>query len=134
MALKPTLALAAAATMMLAACGDEGGLTTNDVQTAAKERVRDQLGLTPQSVLFTETFVGQPVDGDTVICGTVEGTTADGQAVTPRRFIAAADPARWVKFEPVTNSALPSQPQKFVEWYGTCAPKDDGLTTPTAGS
>ena len=135
MASKPTLILAAAASMLLAACGDEGGgLTTADVQNAAKERVREELELTPQSVLFTETFVGQPVDGDTVICGTVAGKTADGRSVTPRRFIAATDPARWMKFEPVTASALPSQPQKFVDWYGTCEPKNDGLATTEAGS
>lgn len=134
MALKASLPLAAAATIMLAGCGDEGGLTTADVQSAAKERVREELGLTPQSVLFTETFVGQPIDDDVVICGTVEGKTADGRTITPRRFIAAADPARWVKFEPVTNPAIPSQPQMFVEWPGTCEPRRDGVPTTGAGS
>ena len=124
MIMKLTPALAA---LMLAAC-DQGGLTSADVQNAAKERVREALGLAPEAVLFTQTFVGEPVDGDTVVCGTVEGKTADGRVVTPRRFIAAADPARWVKFEPVTNSTLPSQPQKFVEWYGTCEPRSEAFT------
>lgn len=131
MAFKTAPALAAAATLILGGCGDEGGMSTADVQSAAKERVRAELGLTTESVLFTETFVGQPVDGDITICGTVEGRTSDGRAVTARRFIAAADPARWVKFEPVTNSALPSQPRKFVEWYGTCEPRSDGVATTT---
>lgn len=120
--------LAGALTIALAACGNEG-VSTADVQSAAKERVREQLGLTAESVLFTESFVGQPVDGDTVICGIVGGTRADGAQITPRRFIAATDPGRWVKFEPVTNSALPAQPDKFVEWYGTCEPRNEGLTT-----
>lgn len=115
------------AAAMLAGCDSGGGLSTADVQTAAKERVREQLGLTQESTLFTETFVGQPVDGDTVICGTVGGKTEDGATITPRRFIAATEPGRWVKFEPVTNSALPSQPRKFVEWYGTCEPRQEGL-------
>lgn len=124
--------IAAAAAVALSAC-DSGGLSTADVQEAAKERVRENLGLTADSALFTETFVGQPVGGDTVICGTVSGKAADGSVIVPRRFIAAADPGRWVKFEPVTNSALPSQPRKFVEWYGTCEPRADGLTTTATG-
>lgn len=115
------------AAAMLGGCDSGGGLSTADVQTAAKERVREQLGLTQESALFTETFVGQPVDSDTVICGTAGGQTADGSMITPRRFIAAADPGRWVKFEPVTNSALPSQPRKFAEWHGTCEPRQEGL-------
>lgn len=115
------------AALVLVACERDEGLSTADVQTAAKERVREQLGLGPGAVLFTETFVGRPVDGDVVVCGTVSGTRSDGVKVTPRRFIAAADPGRWVKFEPVTNSALPSQPRMFAEWYGTCEPRQDGL-------
>ena len=111
--------MAVAGAVALAGCGGEG-LSTADVQTAAKERVRDQLGLTEASALFTDTFVGQPLNGDTVICGTVEGTTADGATITPRRFIAATDPARWVKFEPVTDAIIPSRPQKFIEWDDVC--------------
>lgn len=112
------------AALLLAAAGcDDNGLSTADVQAGAKERVRAELGLTEDSVLFTETFVGQPFEGDTVICGTVEGRRADGTVIPPRRFIAAADPARWVKFEPASNAAIPSQPRMFAEWYGTCEPR-----------
>ena len=121
-AILPRIAIAAAGALALAAC-DGGGLTSNDVQTAAKERVREQLNLTADSTLFTETFVGQPVNGDTVVCGTVSGRTAEGAEITPRRFIAAADPGRWVKFEPVTNVALPTKPDMFVDWYKACEPQ-----------
>jgi hypothetical protein len=117
------------AALALAGCEGEEGLSTADVQVAAKERVREQLGLAPEAALFTETFVGRPVDGDLVVCGTVAGTRADGTKVAPRRFIAATDPARWVKFEPATNSALPSYPRKFAEWYGTCEPRQEELAT-----
>ena len=111
---------------LLAGCGGDG-LSTVDVQTAAKERVRQQLGLSPEATLFTRTFVGKPVDGDLVLCGTVSGKRADGTPIVARRFIAATDPAQWVKFERVTKSSFNSQPQMFVEWAGTCEPMADGI-------
>ena len=106
--------------LALAACNG-GGLSTAEMQAAAQERVRQSLGLTTESALFTNVFVGEPLDGDTVLCGTVEGMTAEGDRIAPRRFIAATDPARWLKFEPVDGNILPSQPDKFVEWHTTCA-------------
>lgn len=106
--------------LLLTAC-DGGGLSTAEMREAAEERVRQSLGLTEESALFTDVFVGEPVDGDTVLCGTVEGRTAEGAAIAPRRFIAATDPARWVTFEPVDGAILPSQPDKFAEWHTTCA-------------
>ena len=107
------------AALLLAGC-ESGGLSTAEMQEAAKERVRESLGLTQESALFTEVFVGEPVDGDTVLCGTVEGTTADGTRIRPRRFIVATEPARWLKFEPVDGNVLPSQPDMFAEWHTTC--------------
>ena len=106
--------------LALAAC-EENGVTTAEVQDAAKDRVRQSLGLTPESTLFTSVYVGQPLNGDTVLCGTVEGRRADGTTITPRRFIAATDPARWVKFEPVTAADIPGWTHMFVEWDSTCA-------------
>ena len=106
---------------LLAACDSGGGLSTSDVQAAAKERVRETLQLTPESVLFTNVFVGEPFDGDTVLCGTVSGRRADGTEITPRRFIAATEPARWLKFDPAAGLDLPSQPDKFIEWHTSCA-------------
>lgn len=114
-----------AALAVLAGCGDNEGLSPADAQAAAQERVREELGLSPQAALFTNVFVGQPVDGDTVLCGTVEGRKADGTTITPRRFIAATDPERWIKFEPVTDTILSSHQDKFVEWIGTCVPRQE---------
>jgi hypothetical protein len=34
---------------------------------------------------------GEPVNGDTTLCGTVSEMRADGTAVTARRFIAATE-------------------------------------------
>jgi hypothetical protein len=106
--------------LVVAAC-DSGGLSTDEMEAAAQERVRESLELTEESALFTNVFVGEPVDGDTVLCGTVKGTTADGMPITPRRFIAATDPARWIWFNPADGNILPSQPDKFIEWHTTCA-------------
>jgi hypothetical protein len=115
------IALPALAALALTATGcDGGGLSTADVQQAAKERVRESLDLTQESTLFTDVFVGEPTNGDTVICGTVEGSRADGARIAPRRFIAATDPARWIKFDPANGNVLPSQPDKFLEWHTTC--------------
>lgn len=115
------IALPLLAALALAAPGcDRGGLSTADLQEAAKERVRQSLDLTEDSALFTDIFVAEPVDGDTVLCGTVEGTRANGTHIAPRRFIAATDPARWIKFDPADGSVLPSQPDKFLEWHTTC--------------
>ena len=108
-----------AALTMVAAC-DNGGLSTTETRQAAEERVRQSLGLTEETALFTNIFVGEPVDGDTVLCGTVQGNRADGTAITPRRFIAAVDPARWIWFNPADGNVLPSQPDKFIEWHTTC--------------
>jgi hypothetical protein len=111
--------IAIAALGLLCGCGDEG-LSTADVQAAAKERVREKLGLTPESVLFSETFVGKPVDGDTTLCGTVEGKRADGTSLPPQRFIAATEPGRWLKFGPADGATPPTHPDKFANWTEIC--------------
>lgn len=105
---------------LLLGCGSEG-VSTSEVQTAAKERVREKLGATPESALFTETFVGRPVDGDTVLCGTVEGKRADGTPIPRQRFIAAVEPGRWLKFGRADGSTPPTHPDMFTDWTETCA-------------
>lgn len=112
--------------MGIAACS-EGGLTTDELQNAAEERVRDSLGLTAQSTLFTNVAVGRPRDGDPVLCGTVSGETAAGETIPPRRFIAATDPAHWIKFEPAAQLQPSTAPDMFVEWETYCsnAARDD---------
>lgn len=113
------LALVVAAALGAAACDSEG-VSTVDVERAAEARVIKSLGLSEDAAVFADVFVGGEAKGDRVVCGTVSGTRADGTAITPRRFIAAIEPARWLTFEPVTNSTLPSQPDKFVEWEQAC--------------
>ena len=104
---------------LLCGCAEEG-LSTGDVQAAAKERVREKLGLTAESALFTETFIGRPFDGDSTVCGTVEGKRADGTPVPPQRFIAATEPGRWVKFSGGDGLTAPTHPDKFANWTELC--------------
>ena len=109
--------------LLLAACGGDGDgvATTAEVEKAAKERVRQSLGLTEDSVLFSKVFVGEPANGETVLCGVVEGVRADGSKITPRRFIVGTEDSRWLLFGPPNEEILPSQPDKFLEWHTTCA-------------
>ena len=110
-------ALAAAA--LLAGCGGNE-TSTAEVEEAAKEHVRQNLGLSKDAALFSDVFVGEPVDGETVICGTVSGTRTDGSPLEPRRFAVSAENNKWLLFESAAKQPLPSQPDKFVEWHTTC--------------
>ena len=105
--------------MLFAACGDDS-LSTAQVEEAAKERVRQKLGLNPEAALFSTVWVGKSRDGEMVLCGRVAGAPENGPGIAPRRFIAATDPARWVLFEPASNVSLPAQPDRFVEWKTAC--------------
>lgn len=108
-----------ACVMLFAACRDEG-LSTAQVEEAAKERVRQKLGLNDETALFSNVWVGESRQGEMVLCGRVAGAPQNGAAIPPQRFIAAMDPARWVLFEPASNVSLPAQPAKFVEWETAC--------------
>ncbi len=113
-----------AAATALSGCGDDGGLSTAELETAAKARVTQQLGLSDDAVLFTNTFVSQPETGqledELVLCGTVEGKRADGTAIAPRRFIAATDPARWVRFD-VSSQMTEGPINMAADWATACA-------------
>lgn len=117
---------AVAAAALVVAC-DSGSLSTADVQAAAKERVRNSLGLTSRTALFTDVFVGAPRDGEVVLCGTVGGEKPDGTTVGPRRFVAGTDPAQWLHFETAAevgeaDTIGPTAMNMFVdEWAKFCA-------------
>jgi len=103
---------------LLWSCADDG-LSSAELTAAAKERVREQLGLAPDATLFSSTFVARS-DDDVVLCGRVAGTSARGEPVPERRFIAATDPARWVRFE--APAAEGTSPHQFSQdWAHICA-------------
>lgn len=110
---------------LLVACSEGQELSTADVRRAAEERVRAALDLKEDATLFTNVFVGEPVGGDTILCGTVEGTRSDGTPISKRRFIVATDPAKWMVFEPAGGATSPSQPDKFLEWHTSCLGEEE---------
>lgn len=110
---------------LLVACSQDQGLSTAEVRRAAEERVRAALDLKQGATLFTNVFVGEPIGGDTILCGTVEGTRSDGTPISKRRFIVATDPAKWMVFEPAGGATSPSQPDKFLEWHTSCLGEEE---------
>jgi hypothetical protein len=110
--------------LLLGACADQS-VSTAEVREAAKERVRQKLGLSPSTALFSTVWAGRSRDGELVLCGRVAGAPEGRGSIEPRRFIAALEPARWVLFEPASNPSIPSQPGKFIEWETACAGEND---------
>lgn len=103
----------------LTAC-NVGGLSADEANEAAKQKVREQLGLAGGAALFSSVHVGEPVDGEQVLCGTVRGTRADGTIIPPRQFAISTEGSRWLLFEEAERQPLPSRPDKFIEWHTTC--------------
>ncbi len=108
-------------TVFLAACQEDRGISSAQLEAAAKDKVRSELGLRPDQALFSTVWVGKSRNGETVLCGRVAGSVDSNAPITPRRFITSVEPPRWLLFEPVTNPSIPSQPGKFVEWSTACA-------------
>lgn len=116
------------ALVVTAGCQNDDGISTAELQAAAEERVARELGLSKDAALFTSVFVSEPdsgeLEGELVFCGRVEGTRADGTPIAPRRFIAASDPARWVRFDiPSEMSQVPIN--LAVDWPTVCAGENE---------
>lgn len=114
------IGIAALAFAALAAGCSGNGLSSEDATEAAKQRVRETLGLSQEAALFGKVYVGEPLEGEQVLCGTVRGTRADGRVITPRRFAITSEEPRWLIFETADRQPLPSRPDKFIEWHTTC--------------
>ena len=108
-----------AAALAVAAC-DPGGTSSAEMEAAAVERARSELGLAGDVPLEAEVWVGREQhEGQTVLCGTVSGSGPD-KSVRPKRFAATGDPVDWLIFEDAHASMVPSQPDKFPEWRHLC--------------
>ena len=113
-----TWAMAAVAiALALPACED--GVSTAEVEEAAKAHVRQNFNVSAETPLSVDVFVGRPREGETVLCGTVSAETSTSE-FRPQRFVAAVDPMRWLVFEPAHSAMLPSQPDMFAEWANLC--------------
>ena len=112
-----TLALLSLAA--LAAC-DSGGVSTAEAEAAAEREVRQRLSLPADAALETSVFVGRPRGGEVTLCGTVRPGSGTA-AFPPQRFVAAADPARWLVFEPLPDPSAASPMNMFADWETHCA-------------
>lgn len=102
----------------LAAC-ESGGTSTAEAERAAEQQVRERFGLAADAPLETEVFVGTPLDGETILCGTVQGA-GGASAFPPQRFVARTDPARLLKFQAADAPTPSTAPNMFVEWDNHC--------------
>ncbi len=114
--LLPVLGIAAG----LAACSDDG-LSTDEARDAARQRLAQELRLSPDATLLSEVFVGREREGERVLCGRVGGTRADGSRVGARRFIIALDESQWLAFEPTGAATQLTPVDMFPQWAELCA-------------
>jgi hypothetical protein len=112
--------LGLSAALALSGC-DAGGLSTAEAQRAAEQRVREKFGLSDGAALETVVFVGRPRDGETTVCGRVDGRAADGSAIPTQHFISSVDPARWLLFGETDTPGRIAQPGMFPDWTRLCA-------------
>lgn len=103
----------------LAAC-ESGGTSTAEAERAAEQQVRERFALPADAQFDTDVFVGTPLDGEIILCGTVR-SAGGGNAFPPQRFVAKTDPATFLKFQAADAPTPPTAPNMFVEWDEHCA-------------
>lgn len=102
----------------LAACS--AAVSTQDVERAAMDRARQQLGLEAGTNLDAKVWTGKEHDGDLTYCGTVSSQEGAARAIPPQRFAASGDPLEFLVFEDAHAPMVTSQPDKFVSWEQLC--------------
>lgn len=108
-----------AAAVVLASC-EGGGTSTAEMEAAAIEHARQELGLAADVPLQSTVWAGQGEDREEVVlCGTVSDQRP-GTTVPPKRFAATGDPIRWLVFEDAHDAMVTAQPNKFPEWERLC--------------
>lgn len=107
------------ASLSIAAC-ERGGTSVLEMEAAAKDHTRQELGLAADVPLQATVWVGRGDEKEeTVLCGTVRDER-QGTPVRPKRFAATGDPIRWLIFEDAHAPMTRSQPDKFPEWQQLC--------------
>ncbi|MBA2772219.1 MAG: hypothetical protein M3428_03375 [Pseudomonadota bacterium] len=112
------ITIAALGAVILGGC-ESGGTSTREMEAAAIAHARQELGLAETVPLEATVWIGEPREGQTVMCGTVSDRSPGGGA-PPQRFAATSDPVNWLIFEGAHNAMVPSQPDKFPEWQALC--------------
>ena len=102
---------------MMVAC-DSGGMSSDEVRTAAMEKAREEFNLADNAPLEAAVWTGTEYDGEGSVCGTVSSA---GGRMPPQRFLARLEPFEWLVFEGAHERMIQSQPDKFAEWERYCA-------------
>lgn len=100
----------------LVGCSNDGRSTT-EIRQAAIERARADFKLPANTPLEATVWVGADYEDEPSLCGTVSSTTG---TMPPQRFMASAQPFRWLVFENAHAKMTISQPDKFPEWTRYC--------------
>lgn len=103
---------------LLAACGG-AGVTTDEVEAAAQERARSEMGLAASTELRTEVWTGGEWDGDLVVCGTVAGQ-GEQLASGSKRFAAKTEPLTFLIFEDLDNPIINTGGDEVPDWIALC--------------
>ena len=123
MPIRPSL-LCLVPILFVAACGS-GALTSEEIQQAAIERARTELGLPADTPLEAEIWASEGDREDVIFCGTISGQ-GEGSQVTPQRFAATAtEPIRWIVFEEAHNPLLDTGEDRVPDWVNLCEPGND---------
>jgi hypothetical protein len=102
------------------ACGS-GGTSTREMERAAMDKTRHDLGLAADAPLETTVWTGKSVDGQVTLCGTVSSRDGAGQPIQPQRFAATGGPVKVLVFEPAHDAMVTSRPDMFQSWQALCA-------------
>ena len=110
---------ATAALVGLAAC--DGGVSTQEVEQAAVDRAREQLGLDRETQLESRVWTGKQHEGELTYCGSVSSAESATAPIPAQRFVARGDPLEFLVFESAHEPMVTSQPDKFASWEQLCA-------------
>ena len=109
-----------AAAGIIAGCGSDG-VSTREVEQAAMERTRQELGLQNDVPLVATVWTGREADGQMTYCGSVSSQEGATNAIRPQQFAARGEPLNFFIFEDAHQRDARSQPGKFENWAALCA-------------
>ena len=114
------MTLPALAAVAASGCGG-GGVSTAEVEQAAIEHARQQLGLAADAPLTATVWTGREADGQLTYCGEVSSAQGAAAPIRPQQFAAHGDPLNFFIFGDAHQLEPRSQPGKFENWTALCA-------------
>lgn len=103
---------------LLASACCEVGVSTHEIEQAAVDRARSQLGVGKDQPMEATVWIGEERDGQISYCGSVRAR--EKLNMRPQRFLAHVDPIEFVIFENAHDPDFRSQPGMFENWTAVC--------------